>query len=313
MSVERPAPLDTFTMRALPEPAQQRQAGLRHAPGAEHVGLERLAHDVEVGARRRVSPGVVVDRRVVDEHVEPVVVPLEREAESPRSRGRLRRAAAPPRRAPRRAAAQPPQPPLARVARARIASKPSPASWRTTSSPMPRLPAGHDARRVIPLVTRPTLLTVRKPEPAAAAAASLRAMSSRKAFCHRGRGSAGSGRRRSRRVGRHLGRRRAPRRCPELSVGDRARAEAGGHHRHRSDRDRGAGHAHRAGRGPRSNAAEPAPAPAAGRHAQDHFPRERAEDRTTRPSATSRSLPRASSRAPGTRPRQRRHQASPRS
>jgi chloramphenicol 3-O-phosphotransferase len=48
MSVSAPAPLETFTMRVV-RAAQQRQAGLRGAPGAEQVGLERLAYDVEVG------------------------------------------------------------------------------------------------------------------------------------------------------------------------------------------------------------------------------------------------------------------------
>jgi hypothetical protein len=49
MSVSAPAPLEMFTMRAMSERREQRQAGLHGAPGAEQVGLERLAHDVEVG------------------------------------------------------------------------------------------------------------------------------------------------------------------------------------------------------------------------------------------------------------------------
>ena len=51
--------------------AQERQDGLGHAPRAEEVGLERLAHLVEVGVDPRL-PGVVEDRGVVDEHVEAV-------------------------------------------------------------------------------------------------------------------------------------------------------------------------------------------------------------------------------------------------
>jgi hypothetical protein len=48
---------------------QQVGACERQPPRPERVRLERLAHDVEIGGQDPL-PGVVVDRRVVDEHVQ---------------------------------------------------------------------------------------------------------------------------------------------------------------------------------------------------------------------------------------------------
>ena len=85
MSCSAPAPLETLTIRAGRAGAQERQDGLRHAPGAEEVRLERLADLVEVGVDAAL-PGVVEDRRVVDEHVEALEPPR-----PPRARSRRRR------------------------------------------------------------------------------------------------------------------------------------------------------------------------------------------------------------------------------
>ena len=69
--VSAPAPEDTLTSR--PCGARPQQAGERdrRSPRPERVGLERLADDAEVGGQHALI-GVVVDRRVVDEHVERV-------------------------------------------------------------------------------------------------------------------------------------------------------------------------------------------------------------------------------------------------
>jgi hypothetical protein len=48
---------------------EQRRERHRDAPRAQRVRLQRLAHDIEVGGQDAL-PGVVVDRGVVDEHVE---------------------------------------------------------------------------------------------------------------------------------------------------------------------------------------------------------------------------------------------------
>jgi len=48
---------------------EQRRERHRHPPRAERVRLQRLAHDVEVGGQHAL-PRVVVDRGVVDDHVE---------------------------------------------------------------------------------------------------------------------------------------------------------------------------------------------------------------------------------------------------
>jgi len=53
-------------MSAAPE---QRKEGEHHAPGPENIGLERRARLIEVGIGDPL-PGVVEDRRVVDQRVE---------------------------------------------------------------------------------------------------------------------------------------------------------------------------------------------------------------------------------------------------
>jgi aryl-alcohol dehydrogenase-like predicted oxidoreductase len=58
---------------AAPARAHERDAHLAHAPSAEQIRLERLAHDAEIRVGG-VLPGVVVDRGVVDEHVEAAVL-----------------------------------------------------------------------------------------------------------------------------------------------------------------------------------------------------------------------------------------------
>jgi hypothetical protein len=76
MYVSDPAPLETFTIRPYPLRRSSGRNASVTRPRTKQIRFERLADDAEVSCASPL-PGVVQDRGVVDQYVQPVMIGLD--------------------------------------------------------------------------------------------------------------------------------------------------------------------------------------------------------------------------------------------